>query len=215
MTGGGVPDAVDRVQGDVRRGVIANSVVGTVDIVVDGAGEADDREAVFLPQVMRSVEGAVAPNRHQPFDPSLSQLLRCHRPAFGVEELLAARGLDDGAAKLDDVRDGGRVHLLELASQHTLVATMDADHPPPFMDRRANYRAKAGVHAWSIPAAGEDTDGVHGLGPRWAEVAALRISSTGRSPVRRGPGRARTAPRTAPTRGAPQHRSSTSPPTPG
>ena len=155
---GGVAQLVDHLHGGVHGGVVADGVVGAGDVVVDGAGQADHRDAA-VGQLAGAAVGAVAADDHQRVDAQLTALGRALVLALLGLELQAAGGVQDGAAVLDDVGDAAQVHLVALAVQQAVVAALDADHPVPLVDAGADDRAHRRIHAGCVAAAGQYADG--------------------------------------------------------
>ena len=62
--GGGV-QAVDRVGGDLHRGVEPEGEVGAREVVVDRLGHPDHAHAVLGVQAAGGAEGVLAPDRHE------------------------------------------------------------------------------------------------------------------------------------------------------
>src|SRR5690606_4217199 len=162
VAGGGVAQAVDGFERDVDRGVEADRDVGAEDVVVDGAGDADDGHAVLLRQGQRPAEAAVAADHDQALDAAAPQHGGGLRPARRVEELLGARRAEDRAAALDDVRDVPGVQLDDVVLDEALVPAVDARDAGAVVDRRADDGADGGVHAGRVAPAGEYGDVLHG-----------------------------------------------------
>ena len=57
----GVPELIDTLNGGIGSGIEADAVIGAADVVVDGAGNADDIDAEFT-QSPSTPEGAVTAN---------------------------------------------------------------------------------------------------------------------------------------------------------
>ena len=64
MAAGGGVDAVDHFGGDVHRGMETKGHIGTVNIVVDGLGQADHVQALFRQQI-GGLMSAIAPQAEQ------------------------------------------------------------------------------------------------------------------------------------------------------
>ena len=70
---GGVAQLIDHLERGVHRRIIADGVVGAGNIVVDGAGQADHRDAAVC-QLTGAAVGAVAADDHQRIDAQLAAL---------------------------------------------------------------------------------------------------------------------------------------------
>lgn len=73
MRRGGIAQAVDRFHHGFQRGEVTDGVVGTGDIVIDGARQTDAREAFFR-QAFGAHVGTVATDHHQRVDAAILQV---------------------------------------------------------------------------------------------------------------------------------------------
>ena len=160
VRGGGVADLVDCVEGGVDRGVEADGVVGAVEVVVDGAGDADALDAVLEDEFVEAVERAVPADDDEAVDVAFLDGLVRLLSSFRGEEAWAACGLDDGAAVFDDVADGGGGEWFHVVVDEAFVAAFDAVDGVSEIQRGADDGAQGCVHAGGVAAAGEDTDGL-------------------------------------------------------
>ena len=160
MAGGGVADFVGALHNGVQRRVVADGGVGAVQVVVDGAGQADHREVELVGKDARAGERAVAADD----DDGVDAVAACHvvgqLAAFGGLELLAARRLEDGAAALDDVGDVLGVEVNDFVGDEAAVAAVNALDLETVENCGAGDRADGGVHSRRIASRGEDADGL-------------------------------------------------------
>jgi hypothetical protein len=85
---------------------------------------------------------------------------------------------------MDDARNTAQVHLViapmerivEIFVQESLVATANSHDFIAARKGRANNRANAGVHAWGIASAGENTDTQCASSQNKTRIADLRRS---------------------------------------
>ena len=73
-------------------------------------------------------------------------------------ELLAAGGIEHGAAAVDDAADTGVVHRHDVPVDKAAPAPADPHALNAPAQGRADHGANTGVHARSIAATGEDAD---------------------------------------------------------
>ncbi|OPZ85445.1 MAG: hypothetical protein BWY76_01411 [bacterium ADurb.Bin429] len=104
---------------------------------------------------------AVAADDHQPLNAGGAQVIHRLLKAFRRAEGLTTRAVQDGAALIDDARDGRCVHKGEIALDQALITVADADHLHPRADARADDGADGGIHAGGIAPAGEHCDTFH------------------------------------------------------
>ena len=153
----GVAQTVDALHRRVGGGVKADGVIGAVDVVVDGAGDAHHGDAE-LGQILRAAERTVAADGHQTVQPQqlagVGRLLH----ALLCAELVASGAVQDGAAPVDDPADAGVVHLHEITGDQTGIAPADAHALDAAGQRAAYHRTDAGVHARCVAAAGQYAD---------------------------------------------------------
>ena len=157
MALGGVAQLVDHLQSSVHSGIVTDGVVGAGNIVVDGAGQADHRDAAVC-QLTGAAVRTVAADDHQRVNAQLTALGCAFILALFGLELKAACGVEDGAAGRDDVRDTAQVHFEALAVQQTVIAALDADHAEALVQAGTDHGTDSCVHAGGVAAAGENTD---------------------------------------------------------
>ena len=153
----GVPQLIDALDGRVGGGVETDAVVGAADVVIDGAGNADDVDAV-LAQGQSAPEGAVAADGDDAVQSkefaggdSLALALLGH-------EFRAAGGIEDGAATVDGVGHALLVQTDDVAVDQAVPAPADAVALHSVVQCGTYNRADAGVHAGGIAAAGQHAD---------------------------------------------------------
>src|SRR5205814_2679248 len=112
----GGAQAVDRFQRDVDRRVAADTDVVTVEVVVDGRGHPDHREA-FAREARRARLRAVAADHHQSIDRPVAEVAEGLGAAGRLGEFRAAGAAEDRAARLDDAADVPRRKRLERVGQ--------------------------------------------------------------------------------------------------
>ena len=76
-------------------------------------------------------------------------------------ELRETSGVQDGTATVDDVISRTRVHLENVTGEQTGVAIVDTVCFEAFVFGLTRYGTHRGVHAWSIPTAGHNTNAFH------------------------------------------------------
>src|SRR5688572_296612 len=63
-----VPDLIDGIQSGVYRSIVANGIIGAVQVVIDGSGGADKRDPEFFGKNISAGKRAVAANRYYAFN---------------------------------------------------------------------------------------------------------------------------------------------------
>ncbi len=125
----------------VERGVVAYGGVRAEKVVVDGSRKSDDRKGELIAEDSRPGERAVAAYHHEGVYPVAAQHVVGALPPFRSGELLAACGLEYGAAALYDVADVLRGELLDFIGDEAAVASVDAVDAEACEDACAGYRA--------------------------------------------------------------------------
>ena len=153
----GVAQTVDALHRRVGGGIKADGVIGAVDVVVDGTGDAHHGDTE-LGQILRAAERTVAADGHQTVQPQ--QLAGVGRLPLTLlsAELVAPGAVQDGAAPVDDPADAGIVHFHEVPGDQTGIASADAYALDAAGQRAAYHRTDAGVHARCVAAAGQYAD---------------------------------------------------------
>ena len=157
---GRVTDHVDHLHDGVHRGVEADGEVGTGDVVVDGAGDADTVDA-FAGQGLGTAEGAVTADDDDAFDAeTVAHVGRLLLTAVG-HELHAAGRSENGTAALDDVGYAAQIHLRDITGHQAFIAVVDADHTHIVLEAGTDDGTDCCIHARGVAAAGENTDRFH------------------------------------------------------
>ena len=177
---GGVADLVDRFRGGADGTGEANADVGAREIVVDRPRTSDDPAFPEASELAASAECAVAADGYQVVDLMSLEHVGREPEAFLGPESLAAAGVQDRTAAMDDARHAAQVHLVIVAVerivkifvQEPLVAAPDADDVIAERKRSAHHRADTGIHARGIPAASEYAD-THRMYPPAAHSVAI------------------------------------------
>jgi hypothetical protein len=155
--GGGV-QAVDRLAGDVDRGVEAEGEVGAGQVVVDRLRYADDIDAE-VGQPGRHAERVLAADRDQRVDRALGQVVLDPLDAALDRERVRAARAEDGPAAREDPPHLGDAELHGHTLEGTLPAVAEADELEPVDgDALAHHRADHRVQPRTVAAAGEDSD---------------------------------------------------------
>ena len=165
MAFGRVAERVQGLDGGVDRGGETDGVVGAHQVVVDGAGTADDAAVPSPRQGHRAVEGAVAADGDQGVDAVFFQHVgRLLQSGFGAK-LLAAAAVQQSAAELGEVGDGAEAQQglasrvdVEVFVEQPLISAADADHFVLGRDGAADHRSKTGIHPRGVAAAAKNAD---------------------------------------------------------
>ena len=156
----GVAQLIDALNGRVGRRVKADAVIRAGDVVVDRAGETDDGDAVFR-QGQRAAERAVAADGDNAVQPEelagadglLLALLRA--------EFLAAGGVEDRAAAVDDMCHAALVQTDNVAVDQTVPAAADAYDLDAAVNGGADNGTNGRIHTGGVAAAREHADALH------------------------------------------------------
>ena len=73
MALGGIAQLVDHLQSSVHSGIVTDGIIGAGNVVVDGAGQADHRDAAVC-QLTGTTVGAVAADNDQRINAQLAAL---------------------------------------------------------------------------------------------------------------------------------------------
>ena len=126
----GFAHAVDALAGGIQSGIEADGEIGVFQIVIDGAGDADGGEAL-VGQRLEPGERAIAADADHAFHAQQVHVLDHLFLAFGLVEIQAARGHQEGAAAVDLIADGFARHDIEIvvriaaAHEHAVVAALE------------------------------------------------------------------------------------------
>ena len=159
---GGRVQAVDRVRGDLHRGLEAEREVGAGQVVVDRLRDADDVHA-RLRQLARDAERVLAADRDQRVEPQLlERRLHALEPVLLLEDVGPRRAEDRPAAMQDPARSTRCVRSHRVGGQHSCPAVAEADElVPVVVDPLAHDGADHGVEAGAVAAAGQQSDACH------------------------------------------------------
>ena len=156
--GGGVADFVDAFHDGVQGRVVSDGCVGSVEVVVDCSGEADDRDGEFVAEDAGAGEGAVAADYDEGVDFMAFHHVVGALAAFGSLEFLATGGFEDCSAALDDVGDILRGELFYFIVDEAFIAAVDAENLEVGEDCRTRHGADSGVHTRGVASGGENAD---------------------------------------------------------
>ena len=152
--GGGV-EAVDGFGGDHDGGVEAEGLVGAVDVVVNGLGNADGIDAVFGQEEGDRL-GVVAAERDECIDlVDLEDFLHLVDAAWNLLHV-GARGVKDGAALELDAVDVFKCERDEVVVEHAAPAVEEADEFVAVgLNSFAHRRIDDSIQAGAVSAAGQ------------------------------------------------------------
>ena len=159
----GVPQLVDAFDGGVAGGVKADGVVGAADVVVNSGGDAHHLQVQPLLRGLTAEgqgasEGAVSADGHDTVQPQEPAGGQGFGPAGGLPELLAAGGVQHGAALVDNVADAGGAHVGKVAGDEAVPASPDTYALHALANGRADHGADSRVHARGVSAAGQNAN---------------------------------------------------------
>ena len=157
---GRVTDHVDHLHDGIDGGIEADREVGTGDVVVDGAGDADAVDA-FMRERLGAAEGTVTADDDDAFDTETAAHVRCLLLAAVGHEFHASGGAKDRTAALDDIGNAAQVHLRDVTGHQAFIAVVDADHTHIVLEAGTDDGTDCCIHARGVAAAGENTDRFH------------------------------------------------------
>ena len=163
---GGV-DAVDHIGGNVHGGVEAEGYVGTIDIVINGLGQADDVQTLLREQVCGFV-GAIAAQAQQAVQ--LGFLVGLFHGGNFINVVVLhhthhlkrrALGAQNGAAQRQDAAEIVLAHLLVVAVNQAAVSVQDANDLHVIAHAGIQcfcYAADGGVQTRTVAAGSQDSN---------------------------------------------------------
>src|SRR3954451_6737836 len=186
--------AVDRVGGDLHRGLEAERVIGPCQVVVDRLGDAHDVDAV-VGQSLGHAERVLTADRDQPVEAELLE-----RGAHALEPVIflvgvRARCAEDRPAAVEDAA-GRLVRQLAGVTGHDAgPAVAEAEELVVVgVDALADHGADDGIEAGAVAAPGQESESGHGrdaMQPTGRARSRARPGSGwpggGSPPGRRGP----------------------------
>ena len=152
-----IREFVDGLDGGVGGGIEPDGVMRAGDVVVDRAGYADRVDAV-LGQLTRAAERAVPAYGDDAVDAEVFAVGGRALNALVRAELLAAGGIEDGAAARGDAVDRTRVQFDHVRMNEAVVPAVDTDGDDIVQHASAYRGADRRVHARRVAAAREDAD---------------------------------------------------------
>ena len=147
---GRVADFVDTLHDGVQGRVIADGGVGAVEVVVDRAGKADDGEVKLVGKNACAGERTVAADDHEGVYLVAAQVVEGELASLGSLKLVTARGLQNRAASVDDVRDVLGFEFDDFVGDEAFVASVDAFDFQAVENGRTGDGADCGVHAGRV-----------------------------------------------------------------
>lgn len=87
---GSIPDLVDAFHHGIGGGIKADGIIGAVEIVINGPGQADHGNGVLFGEDVGASEAAIAANHHKGVDVAFSQVFVGFTPTLGGTEVFGA-----------------------------------------------------------------------------------------------------------------------------
>ena len=165
---------VDRVGGDLHRGVKAEGALGETDVVVDRLGHADDRHP-HLGKLVGTRETALATDHHEPADAMTLQRGPYPLDAVVEHERGVAARADDGAAPRENAPAALDREFLERLLDQPHIPVVETERAPAELALRlADDATDDGVETRAVAATGQHADrfDIGGGHPSDAIVAA-------------------------------------------
>lgn len=155
--GSGGFDHIHQVDDGVEGGVHADTHVGSVDVVINGAGQANDGVAKLV-EFQRAGEGAVTADDHECVNFFLAQDTHGFALAFFFVKAHAACAGEESAGLTGFSADFEGAKADELAVKDALVAVFDTYDFQAAGESSAGDGTDGRVHAGGVAAGGEDAD---------------------------------------------------------
>ena len=135
-----ITQAVNAGDGRIGRSIEADAIAGTGNIIIDRRRDADDIDAEFRQRPGPTERAVAADGDHAVQPEEFAVVIRLLLPCRGAE-FLAAGCIEHRAAPVDDMRDGQRVHPLDIPVDQAAPAPPDADAlEPPVACRSGRQR---------------------------------------------------------------------------
>ena len=156
-----IADFVDGVENGVQGRVISDGCIGAVEVVVDGAGQADAGHVELLRKDAGTRQRTVAANDDQGVDTFLLHVVVGQLAAFGSHEFLAACCLQDGTSHLNDVAYVLAFELFDFTGYQAFVSSVDTFYLKAVVDGCTRHRTDGSVHSRSVSSGGQNTDALN------------------------------------------------------
>ena len=153
-----VTDPVDTLHDGVHRRVIADGVVRPIEVVVDGAGQADAADVKFLCEFHGASQRSVPADDHQCVNACGSKVVMCLLPAFFRSELLGACRLQNRSALADDSADILGCKRTYIVCNQSVIPTIDGLYVKSVVDTRSCHGTDGRIHTRCITAGSQNTD---------------------------------------------------------
>ena len=152
-----ITQAVNAGDGRIGRSIEADTIAGTGNIIIDRRRDADDIDAGFRQRPGPTERAVAADGDHAVQPEEFAVVIRLLLPCRGAE-FLAAGCIEHRAAPVDDMRDGQRVHPLDIPVDQAAPAPPDADALEPPVHAGADDSANCRIHPRRVAAAGQNAD---------------------------------------------------------
>ena len=104
MAVGGVAYAIHAPHYGIERSVVANGVVGTIEVIVDSSGDTNDRHVKLTGKHLGTCECAITTNHHKCIDAMLAHVVIGLLATLRSQKFFAACGTQNCAATMYDIR---------------------------------------------------------------------------------------------------------------
>ena len=155
---GRVADLVHAVNYGIEGGVISDSGVSAVEVIVNGSRKSDDRIVIFPGEFLRSCERAVTSYDNQCINTELDEIVVGLLHSLRSHKLHAPRCLEDCATPLDGIAHALGGELLDFSVDEALISTIDAHHFHSVENSRPGDGPDAGIHSRRITSRCKDAD---------------------------------------------------------
>ena len=153
----GVTETVNGVNRSVGCGIETDGIIGANNIVIDGSGDSDYRNAV-LGKCFGTAESTVAANGNNAVQTKQLTGSSCPLLSCLCAEFVTSCSVKDCTAAVNDVADIGSIHAFDITADQAAVTTANANTFNAAINTGTNNGSNGRIHTGSIAAAGKNTD---------------------------------------------------------
>ena len=153
----GIAQLIDALDRSIAGGVKTDGVIRAADIIINGTRNADARNSLAGKRLC-TAECTVAAAADQAVNTKVAAGVSRLLQTFLGQHLLAACGVQHGAALADNAVYTAGTHLDDVAVDKTAVTAANAENGNIVCACAADYRANKCVHAGCVAAAGKYAD---------------------------------------------------------
>src|SRR5690606_28833833 len=115
-------------------------IIGTVEVIVNGARDADHGKVLLARQQAGPGKGPISPNNNQAVDLVLLQAVVSSGTPFLFKKFRTSRSFQESAPRLDDIAYGGGVQFYHVIIYQSVLSTPDPIHFQLVLNSGTHYR---------------------------------------------------------------------------